>query len=72
MPRPPSSSPRKTVRIDPALQRAIARARLDAQDRGEEFPETLSAFLELAARDWLQRHAPEALTPRRGRPHKGS
>ena len=72
MPRAPSSSPRKNVQLSPQLVRAIRRAQINAEERGDEtIPQTLGAFLDVAVREWLERHDPEALhPPGPGRPRK--
>lgn len=67
----PSSSTKKTINLPPELTRAIQRAKLDAEAAGEAFPATLSAAIEAAVREYLEKHAPQALeTPGRGRPRK--
>lgn len=71
MSRPLSSKPDKRIKLDPAVVRALMRARLDAEERGEPFPETLSEAVEIALKEWLQVHCPEALAPTGpGRPRK--
>ena len=73
MSRPLSNKADKRVRLEPATVRALMRARLDAEERGDPFPDTLSEALELALREWLQMHHPEALvSPGPGRPRKAS
>ena len=66
-----SSSGEKRIDLPPKLIRAYLRAQLDAQDRDEPFPETLSKGLELALTEWLQNHFPDALVaPGPGRPRR--
>lgn len=66
-----TASGRKNINLSPAIVRALARAKLDAEERGEEFPATFSAALETALKEWIERHFPEALpTPGPGRPRK--
>jgi len=66
-----TSSGKKSINLSPSIIRSLTRARLDAEERGEPFPASLSAALELALKEWLEHHFPETLAPPGpGRPRK--
>ena len=63
-------SDKKTVLISADKHRAIERARIAAEEKGEK-PLTYQQTVEKAIDEYLERHCPEALvSPGRGRPRK--
>jgi len=68
---PPPAPPdkKKSLKIDPALMRAVRKAQIAAEERGDT-TFTISAAVETAITEWLQEHYPEALIPTQGRPRK--
>lgn len=65
-----STSGDKRVNLSPGLVRAYLRAQLDAEEAGQQFPDSLSAALEIALTEWLQKNHPNALKTPIGRPRK--
>lgn len=65
-----STSGDKRINISPALVRAFLRAQLDAEETKQPFPESLSAAIEVALQEWLEKYHPEALKTPLGRPRK--
>ncbi len=64
MSRPLSNKADKRVRLQPATIRAYMRAAIDAEERGEVFPDTLSDALDAALQEWLHKNHPAAPPPK--------